>query len=265
MIDLTDARIDPRQVDHLVQSCAYQPYRMPGSTVTGAGLAFVKATDLRHASESTDHPDRDLFLKESANQAAMYEQFLAYAGSFISSENASFLDVACNSGYFCYRMSQRGASRSVGVDVGDFAQTFDIINGALGTAATFLPGHYDMRKHELVGVGDEQFDVVFNTAFMCHSSDPTFLLEALAKRARKALLVFSKFSRDDNYVVRYSKTTSRYFMQPYPLCFDAATEISDSLLLFALDQLGFSRVYEVPRKPTWLPRSPEWRAFLALR
>lgn len=118
--------------------------------------------------------------------------------------------------------------------------------------------------HKIEGI-DDTFDIVFNTAFMCHSSDPTFLLDALAKRARKALLIFSKFTRDDEYVVRFSKITGRYFKQSYPICFDATTEISDSLLMFAFEEMGFAHVIEIEQKPTWLPRSPGWRAFLAVR
>lgn len=264
MIDLSSSAISQADLDYLQKNCMYQPYKLPGPIYTGAGISFCKKTTLRIVTEETDHPDRDRFVLESGNQAAMYDQFIDFADEIVGIKGHSFFDMACNSGFFCYRTSERGATRSVGMDVGDHAHTFEIVNRLLGTNAEFYRGTYDMRRHEIQGV-DGEFDIVFNTAFMCHSSDPTFLVEALAKRAKKALLIFSKFMRDDEYLVRYSTTTSHYFGQSYPICFDATTEMSDSLLMFAFKELGFSTVHEVPQKPTWLPRSPSWRAFLAVR
>lgn len=259
MLDVSSAP----EGEYLQKTCVYQPFKV-GSVYTGAALSLCKVTELRSVSENSDHPDRDRFIAESANQAAMYDQLIDFIDAHVGIEGKSFLDVAANAGYFCYRASERGASRSLGIDVGDFDRTYELINSALGTNAEFVRGSYDMRAHELSGT-DERFDIVSNIAFLCHSSDPTFLLEALAKRAKKAFLIFSKFPRSDDYVIRFAKTTGRYFKQPYPLCFDATTEVSDSLLQFALKDMGFSEILEVPRQSTWIPRSPEWRAFLAIR
>lgn len=264
MIDLTHINASEGEIEFLKSSFVYQPYKLPGPIYTGSGLSMCKSTPLRHIREDSNDPDRDRFINEARNQGAMYEQFIDAVDQRLGIKGMSFFDMACNSGYFCYRMSQRGAVRSVGLDVGDYAETFDLVNEALGTTAEFAPGSYDMRRHEIVGVNGT-FDIIFNTAFMCHSSDPTFLLDTLAQMAKKALLIFSKFTRDDEYVVRFSKITSRYFKQPYPICFDATTEISDSLLLFAFEQMGFPTVIEIEQQPTWLPRSPGWRAFLAVR
>lgn len=264
MIDLSDADLSPETNAALIDSCRYQPYKFPGGIYTGAGLSFIKSTPLRYVAETDDHPDRGIFIREAKYQAAMYETFIDFAARHVGIEGRTFLDVASNSGYFCYRMSQLGASEAVGLDVGDFSDTYAKMNAALGTKAQYARGRYDMKTHQLNGV-DGEFDIVFNTAFMCHSSDPTFLLEALASRAKKAFLIFSKFFESDEYLVRYATTTSRYFGGKFPICFDATTEMSDSLLKFGLRELGFSTILEVPREPTWLPHHPAWRAFLAIR
>lgn len=265
MIDISETAMPSATRAAMIESCKYQPYRFPGGIWTGAGLSFIKGTPLRYVAETDEHPDKDAFIREAAHQAKMYETFIEFANKHVGVKGRSFLDVACNSGYFCYRMSQLGASTSVGFDVGDFDGTFQTMNGAIGSDARYIRGHYDMKSHQLIGLGDDKFDIVFNTAFMCHSSDPTFLLEALGNRAKKAILIFSKFFESDDYLVKYATTTSRYFGGKFPTCFDATTEMSDSLLKFGLKELGFSTVLEVPRDPSWLPRSPAWRAFLGVR
>jgi SAM-dependent methyltransferase len=264
MIDLSAAAMSAADVEYLQRTCAYQPFKLPGPIYTGAALGMADGSTVRVMAEESDHPERDRFLAETGNQAAMYEQLLDFVDSEVGITGSSFVDIACNAGHFCYRASQRGASRSVGFDLGDYARTFDLVNGALGSDAKFVKGTYSQRRHELLGpVG--QFDIVFNISFLCHMSDPTFVIETLAERAKKALLIFSKFPRDDDYLVRFSKNTRTYSKNAFPLCFNGATEVSDTLLEFALKDLGFSRVLEVPKQPTWLPRAPEWRAFLAIR
>jgi len=248
----------------LRSSCAYQPFKLPGPVYTGAALGLRDGSTIRTMAEDSDHPDRSAFIAEVGNQAAMYDRFLEVLDRDVGIAGKSFLDIACNAGYFCYRASQMGASRSVGFDLGDYARTFSTVNRALGTDATFVKGSYSQRRHELMGpIG--QFDIVTNIAFLCHMSDPTFVIEALAARARKALLIFSSFIRSDDYLVRFSRTTRRYSERGFPLCFNGETEVSDGLLNFALTDLGFSRIIEIPKEPTWLPRPENWRAFLAIR
>jgi SAM-dependent methyltransferase len=264
MIDLSAAAMSAADVDYLQQTCAYQPFKLPGPVYTGAALGMADGSTVRVMAEDSDDPERDRFLAETRNQAAMYEQLLDLVDAEVGIAGNSFLDIACNAGYFCYRASQRGASRSVGFDLGDYVRTFDLVNGALGSDATFVKGTYSQRRHELLGpIG--QFDIVTNIAFLCHMSDPTFVIETVAERAKKAMLIFSKFPRDDDYLIRFSKSTHVYSKKRFPLCFNGATEVSDTLLEFALKDLGFTRVLEVPKQPTWLPRAPEWRAFLAIR
>jgi hypothetical protein len=262
MIDVSS--LPESEAELLQKTCAYQPFKLPGPVYTGAALGLRDGTDIRVMAEDSDHPLRDRFIAEVGNQAAMYEQLLEFVDAEVGIAGKSFLDIASNAGYFCYRASQLGASRSVGFDIGDYDRTYSLVNNALGTDAKFVKGTYSQRRHEFLGpVG--QADIVFNIAFLCHMSDPTFVIEALASKARKALLIFSKFPREDDFIIRFSKTTHKYSQKRFPLCFNGATEVSNSLLEFALKDLGFAGVVEVPKQPTWLPRSESWRAFLAIR
>jgi 2-polyprenyl-3-methyl-5-hydroxy-6-metoxy-1,4-benzoquinol methylase len=263
-LDLSAALLSEADADHLQKTCLYQPFKLPGPIYTGAALGLLDGTNIRLMPENADHPLRDRFIAEVGNQAAMYDQLLDFVDAEIGIAGKSFLDIGANAGYFCYRASQLGASESVGFDIGDFDRTYSLVNDALSVDAKFVKGTYSQRRHELVGPVGE-FDIVFNIAFLCHMSDPTFVIETLAERAKKALLIFSKFPREDDYLIRFSKTTHLYSQKRFPMCFNGATEVSDSLLEFAFKDLGFSRVLEVPKQSTWLPRSDDWRAFLAVR
>jgi SAM-dependent methyltransferase len=265
LIDLSSGDFTGAEIEFLKGKLGYQPFILPGPIYTGAGLSQIKNSPLRWLQADDPNPEREEFLREWNNQAQMYEDLISFTVDRLGGvKGMTYLDLASNAGYFCYRMSQLGAIGPVGIDIGDYHQTYEVVNRALGTDSRFAGGHYDARTHQVVGV-DGDFDIVSNIAFMCHSSDPTFLLAALANRAKKALLIFSKFSRDDEYRINYPQTTHRYGKREFPLCFDAQTDISDSLLKFGLTRLGFATIEEIPRRPTWLPRAPTWRAFLAIR
>ena len=104
-----------------------------------------------------------------------------------------------------------------------------------------------------------------NLTYMCHVSDPTYLLAALASLAREVLVIYSRVIRSDEYIVEYSQVTKRWNDVVFPICFDYQTAISDSLLEFGLKDLGFSTVTEIPRKEYWAPGTEEWRGFVAVR
>ncbi len=239
---------------------AYQPFELPDGTVTGTGLSMKRRTPTGDVT-----PEKMVeFLEASRAQARMYEDIISgIKGNIASFAGLTYLDIACNAGYFCYRMLQEGCVSATGVDANNFGVAFTAANHALELNAVFVNGSYDMMTHKLPVDGD--FDIVSCVAFMCHCSDPTYLLAALAARARKALVVFSSFSTSDDLVIRYTEDKSRYFHQPFPICFDSATEISERLLRTGMAHLGFNLVAELPRQEYWVPRAPNWRCFIGIR
>lgn len=261
MIRITESDAAP---DALRRAFMYQPFELPDGTITGAGLQMVKATP--HRALRPGEVDDDVFEEFRAGaveQEAMYEEFLAALAGEVPVVGASYLDVACNAGYFCYRMLQMGAASATGIDFHDQGVAFRAANRSLGLDARFVTAAYDMQAHRVPGL-TERFDVVSCIAFMCHSSDPTYLLAYLASLARKAVMVYSKFPASKDLTIRYAQPTSRYFGGTFPTCFDSATEMSEPLLRTGLEQLGF-RVVEVERRATWKPASPQWRCFIGVR
>lgn len=243
----------------------YQPFVLSDECRTGAALGQLYGRRERVLFRSKcDKSLWDSFSLENDNMARMYETFLAETKGLIGGfENKTFLDIACNAGYFCYRALQEGAKNSTGIDSGDYAAAFNLVNNIINVEAVFIRRSYDIRRHIIEDI--DPADIVFCTSFMCHISDPTFLLAFLADVSKKALLIYSKFPRSDEYFIKYSKKTSLYTKYEFPLCFDGATEISDTLLLFGLKELGFIDVHEINRGKYWLPRGDSWRCFLAIR
>ena len=244
----------------------YQPFCFSDSVRTGAGLGHLKSVATRVLRGPGDDSEQwREFTAANDRLAGMYEDFISAivtsAGGSV--EGMTYADVACNAGWFCYRMAQLGA-RATGLDAGNFADAFKYSNAALNTDARFVQKPYNFKLHQIEGF-TEKFDIVTNIAFMCHSSDPTYLIEYLASIANKHLLIYSLFHQSDEYSIKFSKNTSRYFAQKYPICFDAATSVSTSLVRFALKECGFQRVEEVPSSPSWIFSPSQWRAFYASR
>ncbi len=212
-------------------------------------------------------PEAKQFIGANERLAMMYEDFITeIVKSTDDIASMKYLDFACNAGYFPYRLAQLGCLQSCGIDAGDFHPAFKFVADVTGINAEFTQDSYDFSQHKLqqTVVAEKSFDFVSNVAFMCHSSDPQFLLSYLASLTNKGLLIFSMFPSSPAYQISYSTLTSQYFGGRFPVCFDATTAMSDSLLRFGLKELGFSTVTEIPRRPYWL-FDDNWRCFLALR
>ena len=251
----------------LAKLFAYQPFVLPDGTVTGVGLAHHNGSSVRSVNPiSSPAAEYDIFVEANNRTVHLYDDIIALAKQEVGPlQGLSYLDVACNAGYFCYRMALEGTSNVTGVDAADFSEAFDYANSSLGTSCQFVQSPYDMQTHRIDGI-TEQFDIVTNISFLCHVSDPTFFIHHLSSLTRRVLVIYSKISRSDEYIVTYSKSTSRYFKQPYPICFDAATVVSDSLLTFALQSCGFRTVREMPIERDRCVLAPDlWRCFIAIR
>ena len=250
----------------LIKLFGYQPFELPDGTVTGAGLGMLKGSSIR-ALKPNESDQWQIFQTACLGQAKMYEDILiavdTLGGGFLG---RTYADIACNAGYFCHRALELGATSATGVDAGDFALAFDVVNLDKGHSAKYLNASYNMRTHRFDELPTNfKSDIVSNMAFMCHDSDPTYLLEALANMAKETLILHTKIIPTSDYLVRYSHVTKRHFGGEFPVCFDGATEISEGLLFFGLKELGFTTVNEVPHQSYWVPGSPEWRCFIATR
>jgi hypothetical protein len=246
---------------------AYQPFCLPDGTVTGSAAAQLGETTARWMNEREAAPEQFARFRElNDNLARNYEDIIAGVKAVVGPfDGLTFGDVGSNAGYFCYRMLQEGCAAATGIDAGDFAAAYAAANEALDLNVRFIRRPYNMMTHRIDGL-DETFDIVSCIAFLCHSSDPTYLLAHLASLTRRAFVIYTMVPASKDLFIRYHQTTGKYFNETFPICFDAATAISEPLFRTGLTKLGFTRIIEVPRQPYWVLReSDSWRCFVALR
>jgi SAM-dependent methyltransferase len=142
---------------------------------------------------------------------------------------------------------------ATGVDAGDFTEAFALLNKLLGGDARFVQAQYEPTKYDFVPTIVGQFDVVSCMAFLIHVPEPLHLLRYIADRARHAVFLWSGFPRDDAMIVRYPKL-HQFSNLPFPWSFDAGVAISDSLLIYAMSEIGFPNVVEIlPPADGWPP------------
>ncbi len=179
-----------------------------------------------------------------------------------------FLDVGCNTGYFPQSFILRGAGESAGCDrEKNFTETFDLLNGILGTRAVFINSFYNPKIRKITGV--KQYDVVISMAVLCHLSEPLNHLYALGALAKKGLFIWTLVNNDQGYTVRYGEPMGDYKEDKFPLCFDTGVCVSEGLLRKSFELMEFKNVYEIPHSGSNLPsfgwREYRLRGFLGVR
>jgi len=163
----------------------------------------------------------------------------------------SVLDIACNSGYFLQQFARRGYRDCIGYDLLDKSEVFAYLNDILGTSAIFIQKRYDSWTHQLPGCNPA--DIVVASAILLHLSDPLYFLHFLGGVTRKALLLFTRAIRTDDYLIRYEEPNAYYKEDPFPVCFDNNNSISTGLLELSLRKMGFREVIELQWKDGWVP------------
>lgn len=246
--------------ESLKQSFGYQPFILPDGTHTGSGQLIkpVRLLDgsLRHRPRYL-HPDEcnprqfSSFVRNNENLSRMYEDIISESLSFIGGiKGKSYLDIACNAGYFPVRMSQLGAKTSTGVDAFDHAPNINLCNQVLSTDVSFINQPYSSLTHNISNL-EPAFDVVSSIAFMLHISDPTYLLSYLCSLSSHAVILATQVSFDNSLSVTYSDKVNRYYDSPFPVCFDAMTMITDNLIKTGFQLSGFSHIKRIKRRSYW--------------
>ena len=262
----------------------YQPFIFSDGLQTGAAYEFAKVDEgagmvycpkLVGKYKGNEFLDRHLIDPQKFDQFADYNQRLGVLyESFIDEIEAkvaplselTLADVGCCSGYFPVAFAKRSAKRAVGYDRADYTETFNLLNEILGTNAEFV---YERYSGEAGGVqGAETFDVVISIAVLVHLSDPLFHLAFLGRMARKAILVWTWTSEneEDDMVIRYGSANRYYKDDKFPYCFDIM-QISPGLLRKSLELMGFTEIHQIRNRPDGMP--DYWfdrhRGYLAIR
>jgi SAM-dependent methyltransferase len=249
-MDLRPYRLSESQVAHAATVLNYQPFRISEAIVTGIAHSWLHETTLAEINHpqmvfdaTRDPPQR------WANAVAAAERLDRSYSAFLDvitgiCPGGSYLDLCCSSGYFPVNASARGMT-ATGIDGADFTEAFALLNGLLGGNARFVCSFYQPALYNFVPPVEGQFDVVSNMAFLIHVPEPLQLLRYITDRARHAVFLWSAFPRDDAMIVRYPKL-HQFSELPFPWGFDGGVAISDSLLIYAMGELGFPHAVEVP-------------------
>ena len=225
----------------------------------------------------------------------LYEIFIDEIAERVGPINRlSFLDVGCCSGYFPVSFAHRGSPLAVGFDRIDYTPTFELLNGIVGTNARFVHKPYRgvkfipggrlrwlrVLRHELAELSPfkhwttrknsgipEQFDIVISIAVLVHLSDPLQHLAYLGELARKAILVWTYTSQEENdLLIRYQSHNRYYPDDKFPYCFDVM-QISPPLLRKSLELMGFTEIHQIQNRPEGMPDYwfNQQRGYLAIR
>lgn len=288
-MDLRTFGIAKDVADQIFPVLDYQPFVIDDSRHTGVAHSWLHTDDGRLSSDKAFQYDRrttpeDVYRASFvANRmlAATYDNFIDAITHQVP--GGTFLDVSCNNGYFPVLASLKGCSRAAGLDlsaVSERRKSFDLLNAITGSRAQFIEGGYSFDHHLLFHSTDgrnavaltEDFDIVTNSAFLIHTGEPLHFLAALARRARKALLIYSGFLDEDDYIIRYNPAVN--LSSPFPNCFADGTALSVKLFVESMRLLGFTSIEQIPPPPAGIQdREPlagmrrygAMKAFLCLR
>lgn len=249
----------------------YQPFILADGVEVGEGQNLVE--NYRGCQSIFDHnvylapefrgswtSDRSLaadpkyFSRCNERYRLCYRTIAATISAKVDLPSSSIMEVGCNAGLTLFYLAQQGAARCLGIDSTDYQHTFRWLNTVLGTRVQFQRDHYDNLMHAL-RQDPGRFDVVINTVFLNHQSDPLHCLAYLARRAKKGLFLWVLLNSSEDMVIRYGAVAGIHDLgagRPFPTSFGNDVSISKPLLLESLRALGFADVMFVG-----LPQSSE--------
>jgi hypothetical protein len=275
-----------KQIQSLVGEGCYQPFIFSDDFISGIGyswltgemiIAMDRKNDIAYQWRAPNTPlipihgyiteeKWRLFSEYNAKIRKMYDSWIDHTLTALGNPlNYSVIDTAANAGYFLYHFKERGAGRCLGYDLQDLTAAYATLNSLIHTDVQFVSQHYSMETHTIPGCPAS--DVVISSAIMCHLSDPLNYLTFLGSITKKALLLFTTVDNKDNYQIIYHGAKKYYPDARFPNCFDQNTEISKGLLMFGLEELGFSDILEIPNSDCGIKivTDSNLRTFLAVR
>ncbi len=237
---------------------SYQPFRFDDEHEVGEGMAFLigKSTESRKGVVSWPNPPADIFdlvvapgdIEDfrNANDAlrAVYDHFVSSLCGHLGEDihTLDFAEYGCNTGYFLYSLSMRGARRALGLDFTYNARVFDLFNRILGTRATYLFSEWDSFHHRPRYNEVPEVDVTLSIAVLCHLADPLHHLTYLCSRARKAIFVWTPSHQSDELFLSFGQPSLFANSTAWPVSFDNLVKPSRALLELCLRACGFEDI-----------------------
>jgi SAM-dependent methyltransferase len=250
--------LSPEQIERACDVLDYQPFLLTDDIQTGAAYSWVHAVNTRSGPPTLFRKNQDLnewdkITDSNARLRRMYDDFVAAIAERYS--GGSFLDVACNNGYFPVKAELLGMKDTFGADGGwHFEKAMLFLNEILGTNAKFIGALYDPRTHLAAIPGT--YDVVSASAILCHLPDPLDFLAFLGTLANEAIFYFGQVVDSDVLMTTYLKPHPDLALSgvtmPFPYRFNDVTRVSRGLLYHSFEEMGFDDIVELPWKDEWL-------------
>lgn len=155
----------------------------------------------------------------------------------------TFVDFACNHGYFTLEMAYYGAKQATGVDL----RPENIAK------ARFLKRYFGIekaifRQRDIYDLDPaHQFDVVFNLGVLYHITDPFKLMQLTYDLCRRFAVVDSIMHKEpvSAFIQRVNKDTSKHAEGK----FDVELHPTYRAVIDLMHAVGFKQVIEVVRQP----------------
>jgi hypothetical protein len=246
-------KLSPAQTDRACAVLDYQPFIIADDIQTGAAyswtIGYSAASSLVFRRHEHGAEEWDNFTHCAEMQRRMYDTFLrAIAARY---RGGTFLDVACNNGYFPVGAELVGMRETWGIDLGaHYARAIGFLNEVFGTQATFSQGRYDPLEPLAIG---RKFDVVCASAISCHLPDPLNFLAWLGTLANEAIFFFDQVVDTDELLISYTTPRATFgSIGSFPYRFNEHTRMSRGLLYHGFQEMGFSNIVEIPWEHEWL-------------
>lgn len=266
-MDLRKFNPSAKQVEDCKKYLRYQPWIISDDCRTGAADDWVNHSGfLIMERNNVSAADWDRFSEMNERMRTMYASWVNSVCDLVGPlKDLTVIDTASNEGQFLFQFLEKGAKRCIGHDLApECGIMVNLLNDITGLNAEFINEPYDMMTHKIPRA--EKGDVVISSAIMCHLSDPLYYLAFLGSITKKALFLFTAVDTAPGFRITYSGARA-YYNNPFPICFDAMTFVSRTLIDFGLKELGFTRIIELPYQEDWVPRVwyDNFQAIVALK
>jgi hypothetical protein len=187
--------------------------------------------------------DPDYFARCNQSYRLCYERIVDIIAEKNDLATSTVFELGCNTGLILFYCALRGA-KCFGTDWVDYSRQFDWLNRVLICDVRFRQGVYDNLSHRLDSDPGE-FDILVNSAFMLHQSDPLHCLSYLADRARKGLLLWIHLLDRDEAAIHFDPLNDLQDLgrgKPFPLSIHNGVRLTKRMLVDSLRSLGFAQV-----------------------
>jgi SAM-dependent methyltransferase len=158
--------------------------------------------------------------------------------------DCTFIDFACNHGYFTLEMAHSGAKKAVGVD----------LRAENVAKAQFLNSHFQLpnaefRQQDIYTLDEaEPFDVVFNLGVLYHITDPYRLVKMSYDLCKRFAVIDSIMHKEpvSAHIQRVNKDSSKHAEGK----FDVELHPTYRAVIDLMHAVGFKQVIEVVRAPS---------------